>query len=382
MLVVPPSEIPSNSRLGKYQVLRRFARGGMADLYLGYLPGTLGAFRKLVVLKRVLPDYALDPELVRMFFNEARLAATLAHPNVVSVYDVGAVDGNFFFAMEYLLGRDLHEVVGAAPLGPLPLAHALAIATGVSAGLHYAHEKVGAGGKRLDIVHRDVSPSNVFITYDGQVKLLDFGLARAAGAAADGSGSVWGKPGYMSPEQCLGETLDRRSDVFSVGIILYELTTGMPLFSRSGGGDAMREIVIGKVMAPREIDPNYPPALEAIVLKALARDRLARFQSARELLSALNGFIREAKIELSQPRLSGYVENLFGDDIDGWREAEARGIPFAQHLASMALADCEEAKAIARSNANGARGDLTPTRRLPEADLAALRRSPPSPAVT
>ena len=185
----------------------------------------------------------------------------------------------------------------------------------------------------------------------------------------DSDGGVWGKPGYMSPEQCLGETLDRRTDVFSLGVILYELTTGLTLFSQRSGPDAMREIAFGKVTPPREIDPGYPPALEAIVLRALARSREARFQSARDLLHALTAFVREAHVDFSPLRLQGYMEELFGDTIDGWPEAQARGLAFSEHVTTLAQVDREEAKAVARSLPID---DSRMTRRTPAGDHVAV----------
>ena len=208
------------ARLGRYEVLGSLARGGMAELFVARLAGIEG-FSRRVVVKRVLPGLAGDREFVDMFLEEARLAATLEHRNIVQVHDIGHDEEGHFFAMELLQGSDVAHVLRA--LSPrraeLPLAIALEIARGACAGLHYAHERLGPGGAPLGLVHRDVSPQNLFVTFDGAVKLLDFGIAKAAHRIADSatrSGTLRGKLPYMSPEQCRGEVLDRRSDVFSL----------------------------------------------------------------------------------------------------------------------------------------------------------------------
>ena len=205
-----------------------------------------------MVIKRILPQLATKTDFVEMFLDEARIAATLQHPNVVQMYDVGVVDGNYFIAMEYLHGEDVRSLQRTLHRQDkrLPLEHALNIVIGVASGLHYAHEKVGFDGKPLEIVHRDVTPQNVIVTYDGAVKLLDFGIAKASNRFGETRfGTLKGKVPYMSPEQCRGEPLDRRSDIFSLGIMLYELTLGKAALSgqerlrgaqadRRGHGDA------------------------------------------------------------------------------------------------------------------------------------------------
>src|SRR5690606_23277729 len=196
------------SLLGKYQLLRRIATGGMAELFLARATAIHG-FEKLVVLKRILPQHAESEDFIRMFLAEARLAATLHHPNIVQVYDIGEEDNNnVFFTMEYVQGQDLRKLVRAARKAEkaLPLEHILHIVMGIAAGLHHAHEKIGLDGRPLGIVHRDVSPSNVLVTYEGGVKIVDFGIAKAATAqTATIAGTLKGKIPYMSPEQCRGE---------------------------------------------------------------------------------------------------------------------------------------------------------------------------------
>src|SRR3989304_6346621 len=199
-------------QLGKYSVLRRLATGGMAQIFLGFSQGVEG-FRKLVVLKRILPALAENPDIIEMFRDEARVAATLSHSNIVQVYDFGADAGEYFLAMEFLHGQDLSQVMKRAATtgGAIALDEAIAITAGVCAGLHYAHEVAGKDGRPLGIVHRDVSPHNVLVTFDGGVKLMDFGIAKtAAKVARTRSGGLKGKVNYMSPEQCWSNPVDRR----------------------------------------------------------------------------------------------------------------------------------------------------------------------------
>jgi len=199
------------TRLGKYQLIKKIAAGGMAEIYLAKVSGLQG-FEKLVVVKRILPQLAQDNQFIQMFLDEARIAATLQHPNIVQMYDIGAVDENYFISMEYVHGEDMRSIMRRLKKEqkPLPLDHAINIVIGVAAGLHYAHEKTGFDGKPLGIVHRDVNPQNVIVTYDGGVKIVDFGIAKASNRLNTETrhGTLKGKIPYMSPEQCQGKELD------------------------------------------------------------------------------------------------------------------------------------------------------------------------------
>jgi serine/threonine protein kinase len=312
----------ARERFGKYEIIRRLATGGMAEIYLARATGIEG-FEKQVVLKRILPQYADDDEFVSMFLDEARLAATLHHSNVVQVFDIGAVDGQYFLSMELLQGQDgRHLMRAAARAGGLPIEHALSIVMGVCAGLHYAHEHT-VDGKPLGLVHRDVSPQNVFVTYDGNVKLLDFGIARASSRLSQTrAGSLKGKIAYMSPEQCSGLPLDRRSDVFSASIFLWEMTTGRRLYTGDSDFEVMRKLREEDPPRPSTVGFAYPRALERIVLKGLQRDREQRYASAEELLLELEAFAREARMPVSTVRLSKYMRELFRDDIEAWNQRE------------------------------------------------------------
>src|SRR4051794_34281470 len=295
----PVAGLPS--RLGKYEILTPLAPGGMARLYIGRSTG-IGGFERHVVLKMILPERANDHIAVQMFLDEARLAASLNHQNVAQVFEVGQDTGVHYLAMEYVHGQDLRALLAkAGSLGTrIPLELALTVVAGAAAGLNHAHERRGADGTPLGIVHRDVSPSNLMIGYDGAVKLLDFGIAKATSRSVETqSGVIKGKFAYMAPEQCRGREVDRRSDVFSLGIILYEVTTQHRCFRADSDFDTMHRIVTGDIVRPTRLVQGYPQALEAIVMKALAVDANQRYQSAGLLLEALENFSVAARMSMS-----------------------------------------------------------------------------------
>ncbi|HSD86039.1 MAG TPA: serine/threonine-protein kinase, partial [Kofleriaceae bacterium] len=338
-----PSVAPQRSRqlgpgdkLGKYEVIRQIAIGGMAELYLARTLGIEG-FEKLVVVKRILPQYVANATFVNMFLNEARIAATLHHPNVAQVYDIGLDEGDYFFAMEYVHGEDLdHISIASEEQGvPISLDAALTLAAGLCAGLHYAHERVSVDGKPQQIVHRDVSPSNVLVSYDGAVKLVDFGIARAASRpGTTATGGLKGKIAYMSPEQCKAKaTLDRRTDIYAVGTLLYELTTGQLPFSGETEYQILNQIVNEDVPRPSTIVPDYPPALEAILLKALARDPDARYRSALEMQGAIEDFAHDTRLRISPLVLGRLMGTLFPARLEEWDHAKKQGAFFVeQHV--------------------------------------------------
>jgi serine/threonine protein kinase len=326
-------DIPKGTVLGKYEVLRKLATGGMAEIYVARVRGTAG-FEKLVVLKRILPNVAQDPTFVRMFLDEARLAATLQHPNIADVYDVGEVDGTYFFTMELIHGEDARAIRAATKKRGerAPLAIALAIIQGTAAALDYAHEKQGPQGP-LGLVHRDVSASNILVSYDGAVKLVDFGIARATSSETKTrTGTLKGKIPYMSPEQCRGHQLDRRSDLFSLGTVAYELTVGRRPFRGETDFQMMEQIVHHDARPPTQIDPEYPKELEAIVLKLLARDVRARYQSADHLLHDLDELTQAQRLWASSNVIGKYMRSLFADKVDAWEAAERDGMTLGQHV--------------------------------------------------
>jgi serine/threonine protein kinase len=309
--------VADGTRLGKYQLLRRLATGGMAELFLARTTAMAG-FEKLVVLKRILPQHAESDDFIKMFLTEARLAATLHHPNIVQVYDIGEEGGHYFFTMEWVQGQDLRRIVRAARKAsvPIPLEHVLHIIAGVAAGLDHAHGKVDTDGTPLGIVHRDVSPSNVLVTYDGAVKLVDFGIAKAAAFQSNTvAGTLKGKVPYMSPEQCRGEAVDRRSDIFSIGTLLWEMTTGSRLFAGDNEIAIINRVARGDVPLPTSVRPDYPPELEPIVMRALHADPTQRYQQAVDLQIDLEDFSREHRLPVSSARMGKFMRDLFAEEI-------------------------------------------------------------------
>ena len=308
------------TRLGKYELLAPLAVGGMARIYIARTTG-IGSFERHVVLKLITPERANDHVTVQMFLDEARLVASLNHQNVAQVFEVGEEGGIHYLAMEYVHGQDLRALLAkAGNLGTrIPLELALTAVAGAAAGLHHAHERRGPDGVPLDIVHRDVSPSNIMIGYDGAVKLLDFGIAKAAARSVETqSGIIKGKFAYMSPEQCRGRDVDRRSDVFSLGIILYEISTQHRAFRADSDFDTMHRIVTGDVVRPSRLVQSYPPALEAIVMRALSLDPAQRYPSAGHLLEAIETFAMAARMSLSTMALGRFMRDLFGDIVEPW----------------------------------------------------------------
>jgi serine/threonine-protein kinase len=292
----------------------------MARIYIGRTTG-IGSFERHVVLKLITPERANDSTAVQMFLDEARLAASLNHQNVAQVFEVGEDQGIHYLAMEYVHGQDLRALLAKAGSAGtrVPLELALTVVAGAAAGLHHAHERRGPDGISLGIVHRDVSPSNIMIGYDGAVKLLDFGIAKATARSVETqSGIIKGKFAYMAPEQCRGREVDRRSDVFSLGIILYEISTQHRCFRADSDFDTMHRIVTGDVVRPTRIIQGYPQALEAIVMKALAVDANQRYQSSHQLLEAIESFAVSARMSLSTMALGRFMRDTFGDQPEPW----------------------------------------------------------------
>jgi eukaryotic-like serine/threonine-protein kinase len=308
-----PEDLAPGDKIGRYEIVRRLAIGGMAEIYLARARG-IQDFEKLVVLKRIAPRYAKNDEFVAMFLDEARLAATLHHPNIAQVYDIGADSHSYFFAMEFVDGRDLRHILQRAMRlqQPVPLAYAVTIVLGVAAGLHSAHTNRAADGTPLHIVHRDVSPANVVVTYDGCPKLIDFGIAKAARRQAETQhGMVKGKYSYMSPEQCRGLTVDRRSDVFSLGILLFELSTTTRLFRGQNEYDVMRLITREEIPRPGDRMAGYPCQLEDILMRALARDMRERYPTARAVHQDLQSFAATSGMVVPPYELAEYMRASF-----------------------------------------------------------------------
>ena len=317
---------PAPVRFGKYTLLDRLAVGGMAEIFLARQAGMEG-FEKTLVIKRILPRLTRAEGFVTMFLNEARLASQLTHPNIVQIHELGRIGDSYFIAMEYLFGRDMARIISkAAALGiPFPHVYALKIAASVCEGLYYAHQKADAWGNPLHIVHRDVTPENVFVSFDGMVKVLDFGIAKARGQVGQTQvGEIKGKLAYMSPEQCLGQPLDQRSDIFSVGVVLYEWLTGYRLFTGDSEVAVLKSITDGKIYGPSYFKPDIPPEVEQVVMRALEKDREKRYPSAWEMQQALERVMGQFSFRPSSIHLSNFLKQLFAGELDEERSRLAR----------------------------------------------------------
>jgi serine/threonine protein kinase len=328
------------TRLGSFEIVRKLARGGMAEIFLARTRGPSG-FEKLVVLKKILPKYAGKQRFVQLFLDEAKLAASLDHPHIAQVYDIGMVDGSYFFTMEYLHGQDVRSILHrtwrtwhTCRTGErFPIEHAVQIARHVASALHFAHEKQRGDGTLLGIVHRDVSPSNIIVTYDGATKLLDFGVAKTtASTVKTRTGALKGKVAYMSPEQARGAPIDRRSDIFSLGIVLWEMVTTQRLYRADNDLATLQLIITHPPRRPTALRPECPRELERIVLRALADDPDARYATAEQLVTDLDELAREHKLKQSSNALAATLGQLFGEELAAWREARAAGVPLADHL--------------------------------------------------
>jgi serine/threonine-protein kinase len=332
---------------GRYLLVKKLAEGGMAEIFLAKQLGLEG-FEKNVVIKRMLPHLSTGPDFVTMFLDEARLAASLAHPNIVQISDLGVADGCYFICMEYLPGEDLAAALRVAKRRsqPLPLAVVLRVVAEAAHGLHFAHEAVDAQGKPLRLVHRDVTPSNLFITYSGQVKVLDFGIAKAESqVAVTTAGVVKGKYQYLSPEQVRGEPVDRRSDLFALGVTLYESLTGVKPFARDNDLAVLRAVLEGQYQPVRALRPDLPPEVEQLVLRAMAPDADHRYPSAAELAADVERYLASLPAPSGSASLAAFMGGHFGEErklartrVESLDELAARGVfipgrhsPLPQH---------------------------------------------------
>jgi serine/threonine protein kinase len=300
---------------GPYRLLDRVAVGGMAEVFKAKRSGVEG-FEKIVAVKRILPHLSDNKEFVDMFVNEAKMVAGLTHPNIVQIFDLGKIDKSYYIAMEYVHGRDLRTIMRRAKeKGPkIPLELGLRIVSNVCSALEYAHRKRDDRGRSMQIVHRDVSPQNILISFEGEVKLTDFGIAKAATkASTTDRGALRGKLLYMSPEQAWGKAIDCRSDLFSLGIVLYEMVTDQKPFLAPGGGSEMSILEMVRqchVAPPRSVNPHVPEALDKLLRRALDREPSRRFQDAAEMGRGLERILHE-RPPLSTNELTRFMELLF-----------------------------------------------------------------------
>lgn len=312
---IDPPEVRAGLVLGRYELLVPIAAGGMAQVWAARLKGAR-QFQKIVAVKTMLPKLSEDIQFEQMFLDEASLASQIKHPNAVEIMDLGEQDGVLFLVMEWIEGVPLNHLMKAAKgRGGIPTAIAARIAMQACAGLHAAHELKNDKGKPVGLVHRDVSPQNLLVTFDGVTKVVDFGVAKATalGGGATQAGQVKGKVSYMAPEQVNGEGLDRRADVFALGIVLYALTTGKHPFRRESEAATMYNICSpDPVVKPSAVVDGYAPELEPIVLKALAKNRDDRYPSCDAFFRALGQLPMHLRVG-SDADVGRFVQDLLGD---------------------------------------------------------------------
>ena len=309
---------------GKYQLEKKLATGGMAEVWLAKQTGIEG-FARHVVIKRILPHLAEDPEFVQMFLNEAKIASRFNHPNIAQIYDLGEQGGTYFIAMEFIHGEDLGRVMRRAwSTGQWVARHiALRVVADACGGLHYAHSRVDDQGRPLRVVHRDISPQNILISFDGAVKLVDFGIAKAADQVSmTKSGAIKGKFAYMAPEQAAGKPLDGRTDIFALGLVLYELVTGVRPLKRDSELATLQAALECKIELPSNV-AEVPHDLDDVVMRALAKAPDDRYRDAREFQKALEQYLLSTKELATSVEVSELMEMLFADRLSEERRLGA-----------------------------------------------------------
>jgi len=330
--IAAPAPLPRT--FGRYALFDFIGKGGMAEIYLARQKTELGATR-LCVVKQILPGLDGDPKFSEMLVHEAKLAARLSHANVVQVFDLGRADDRLFIAMEYVEGFDLNDLLGRCSRArvPLPFELAVHVVRETLRGLDYAHRRMDDDGRPLGIVHRDVSPSNLLLSFEGEVKVCDFGIAHANDALAEGRSAheldeaIRGKAGYMSPEHAHGQPVDARSDVFAAGIVLWELASGRRLYRTGDGRDGLVEQA-KRADVPALAAHGLPEAerLRAIASKALAHEPADRYASAAAMLRDLEGYAASARLMTSPLQLGEWLEKTLGEDILAKRRARERAV--------------------------------------------------------
>ncbi|HEX4621426.1 MAG TPA: serine/threonine-protein kinase, partial [Myxococcaceae bacterium] len=325
-------------KLGKYEILSRLSTGGMSEIFLAFQRG-LGGFRKIVVLKQILPDIKGEEEFVRMFLDEARITAMFAHPNIAQVFDLDVADGELFLAMEFVPGATLVEVARACRQAsePIPVGFTLLAVRDTALALHYAHNFTDPGGRTLTVIHRDIAEKNIMVTFEGVTKLLDFGIAKNPDWSNRTSiGMVKGTSGYMSPEQLTGQKLDGRTDIFSLGVVLHECLTGMRLFPSKTSEDSVLAVLREDAHPPSKQNKAVSPEIDAVVLRALSRNREERYGTALELARALE---RAAAGKLWLPEQAGeLIKRFFADRREQTRRLLDQN-PSGEHTAEVQLSE-------------------------------------------
>jgi len=307
---------------GEYKILKKIATGGMAEVFLAKRIGMKG-FEKLLAIKRILPQFSENEEFIAMFIDEAKLAAKLSHRNIVPIYDFGSQQGSYYIAMEYILGKDLRSILKKSKERGerLPLAQCAYIITEAAKGLEYAHTLKDHFGKPLQIIHRDISPQNILISYEGEVMLADFGIAKAASKSTETrAGVLKGKILYMSPEQAWGKPIDRRTDLYSLGVILYEMVTQRKIFDADSEFSMLEKVRNALVEFPPNVFENIPNNFLQVVQKALDKNPDHRYQSAHDMRVDLENYLLTTQERLSEKAISNYLKHLFREEIDEERK--------------------------------------------------------------
>ncbi len=377
-------------RFGKYELLELLSVGGMAEVYLARYTGERG-FQKILAIKKILPSLTEDPEFVRMFIDEGKIAGQLSHSNICQIYELGKFGESHFIAMEYVWGKDLLQIQNRfKKLGTvMPFGQACFIVSKLCEGLDYAHKKRDAHGRPMNIIHRDVSPQNILVSYEGEIKLIDFGIAKARDRSAKtAAGVLKGKFGYMSPEQVRGLRLDRRSDIFSLGIILWELVTGRTLFDGETDFIVLEKVRNVQVIPPSRVNPAVPPELEAVVMRALQRDPEDRYQWASDMHQALQAFMMTQRPVYTSRMLAQWMQRTFAREILQERKrlqayfAAPAGSPRpAQGPPGKSMEEEEDLEGATVLDPDGSIGPLEPVLEEEEQPTVLEEPAPPLPAM-
>ncbi|MBI5534344.1 MAG: serine/threonine protein kinase [Deltaproteobacteria bacterium] len=349
-------EITPGLVLGRYECLLPIARGGQAAVWAARVTGARG-FEKIVAVKAMLPGLSEDSNFERMFLDEARIASNIKHPNVVEILDLGEHGPLLYLVMEFVEGETLYDLIHLARKTGIPGPLAIKIVMDVCAGLHAAHE-LKENGVLLDIVHRDVSPQNVMISETGIVKMVDFGVARIKGrlSQATADGYVKGKTNFLSPEQISGKSIDRRTDIFAIGVMLYQLTTGKHPFRGETEGQTLNNILRCRLRKPSTIIKGYPENLETVVVRALEREPEFRFQTAQDLYKALDATLTGMTRATSED-IAAFVKPLIGERVEAFRTALNQARKTASAASAAAGTSPSDAQISGLSNVSSAMGN-------------------------
>jgi serine/threonine protein kinase len=344
---------PHPTPAGQYYLMEKIAQGGMAEIFKG-LSYDVHGIKKTVCIKKILPNIAASKEFIDTLIDEAKIAVSLSHGNIAQTFDLGKVGEDYFMVMEYVEGRTLSQIFRRCKREGtfIPIPHLCYFISEVLNGLNYMHGRKDERGKNMGIVHRDISPQNIMISYSGTVKIIDFGIAKARIKVGNtDSGILKGKFAYMSPEQARGDPLDHRSDIFSLGIIFHELLTGERLFKAEENRDTLRNVRKAKVPTPSSLRPELPPELDEIVLRALSKDRRERYPFASEMHDELIKFLYTTYPEFKPADVTTFLTELFKDDLMKAGEEKEAGTPYLiiDHTNSAIMEEQYEDTGIAKA---------------------------------